>query len=200
MIIFISDKAASLKKLPTSCWGGGGKCKLNGKRWGFRKSTLIYACSRKTAKEITVQTLPGNVKRVLKQIMEDLIVDLSKTPSRPFQAWKMERPRSYKMQGLRRGRAALLLGLCSAQLQSLLQTQRQTPSPWSGRTSQKFGGEALQNDLRGVEGAGGERWPGVQSSSQAHTTTSSKWQQTLGLLLSAAEWFPSYKGTLCAKW
>lgn len=23
MIIFISDKAASLKKLPTSCWGGG---------------------------------------------------------------------------------------------------------------------------------------------------------------------------------
>lgn len=96
---------------------------MNGKWWGVRESTLIYACSRKTAKEITVQTLPGNVKSVLKQIVEDLIVDLSKTPSRPFQAWKMERPRSYKTQGLRRGRAALLLGLCSAQLLSLLQTQ-----------------------------------------------------------------------------
>ena len=64
---------------------------MNGKWWEVRESTLIYACSRKTAKEITVQTLLGNVKRALKQIVQDLIVDLSKTPSRHFQVWKMER-------------------------------------------------------------------------------------------------------------
>ena len=52
---------------------------------------MIYACSRETAEEITVQTLLGNVKRALKQIVEVLAVDFSKTPSRHFQVWKTER-------------------------------------------------------------------------------------------------------------
>lgn len=41
---------------------------------GVRETALMYTQSRKTAKEITVQTLSGNVKRALKQIGEDLVV------------------------------------------------------------------------------------------------------------------------------
>lgn len=162
-----------------------GEYKLYGKQWEVRKSTLIYAHSRKPAKEITVQMLSGNVKRTLKQIVKDLVVDLSKSPSRAFQVWKMkERGRSYKMQGLQSSRSTLLL-VCAQHSWTHCRHDIKTLCPQVVELCRNLGAP-FKNDLCGVERASaltGEKLPGVQSSSLACTTMSSKWQQTLGLYL-----------------
>lgn len=116
-----------------------GECKLYGKQWGDRESTLIYV-HKKPAKEITVQILSGNIKRTLKQIMKDLVADFSKSPSKAFQVWKIERKRQILQNAWAAAKQKhFAVGLCSAQL-SPLQTWHQNPLSSSGRTLQKSGG------------------------------------------------------------
>lgn len=145
---------------------------------GVRESTLIYACSRKTAKEITVQMLTGNVKRALKQIVVDLIVDLSKTPSRSFEVWNMEsKSQIPQSAGVLARQGHFIVCLCSSAATESTADMTSKPFALTWQDFAEIWVGTLQNDLCGVEGVGtltGEGLSGVPSSSQACTTMSSK--------------------------